>query len=102
MADAHASDGQDKIRKQIADKGLPTAGSCPFRPKLFRNRAGELEIRKTRVSHGRKSGKKGFEDVDGRIWIRDRAHSGLPDHWDVQEDDGRDYLRIGLDGEPLR
>ena len=41
-----------------------------------------------------RSGKPGSVDDQGRIWIRDRAHAKLPDHWDVQIDDGADYIRI--------
>ena len=47
------------------------------------------------------AGRMGWVDLDGRIWLRDRAHAGLPDHWDVQEDDGRTYFRVGDDGNML-
>ena len=50
---------------------------------------------------GPKAGKKGVVDDQGNIWIRDRAHAGVPDHWDVQIDDGDGYFRMGLDGNQL-
>ncbi len=40
------------------------------------------------------AGRMGWVDVAGRIWLRDRAHAGLPDHWDVQENDGTAYFRV--------
>jgi hypothetical protein len=40
-------------------------------------------------------------DVQGRIWIRDRAHADVPDHWDVQIDDGDRYIRVDNDGNQL-
>ena len=48
--------------------------------------------------HGPKAGKLGYVDSSGRIWIKDRAHAGDPDHWDVQEDGGSTYFRVDLDG----
>lgn len=81
--------------------GLPDTGSRPFRPKLIKNRNGDDIIEKRSPTKGPKAGKKGFVDEDGNIWIKDRAHAGVPDHWDVQKDDGDDYDRIGLDGEPI-
>ncbi|MDB5331242.1 MAG: hypothetical protein JWP03_2393 [Phycisphaerales bacterium] len=44
----------------------------------------------------------GWVDLDGRIWLRDRAHAGLPDHWDVQEDKGATYFRVDNDGNLLQ
>jgi hypothetical protein len=40
-------------------------------------------------------------DTQGRIWLRDEAHAGLPEHFDVQEDGGRHRTRVGLDGNRL-
>ncbi len=91
----------DKIDRQIQKAGLPTGGQVPFVPKLDRNRQGDDIIRKATVQHGRKSGKKGYVDTSDRIWIKDRAHAGDPDHWDVQEDEGRRYFRVDLNGNRL-
>jgi hypothetical protein len=88
-----------KIQDQMRDAGLPSIGREPFKPKLVRNRAGEQIIDKRSVAFGPKCGKRGYVDVQGRIWVRDRAHADVPDHWDVQIDAGADYIRIGLDGE---
>lgn len=90
-----------KIDKQIDKAGLPRGGSVPFIPKLDKNRRGEPIIKKATVQHGPKRGKKGFVDTQGRIWIKDRAHAGDPDHWDVQEDGGKKYFRIDQNGDPL-
>lgn len=48
------------------------------------------------------AGRMGWVDLDGRIWLRDRAHAGLPDHWDVQEDKGATYFRVDNDGNLLQ
>ena len=47
------------------------------------------------------AGRMGWVDLDGRIWLRDRAHAGLPDHWDVQEDNGATYFRVDNNGNML-
>src|SRR5262249_21804438 len=91
----------EKIARQIQGAALPTGGPIPFDPKLDRNRKGEEIIRKATVQHGPKKGKKGFVDIHGRIWIKDRAHAGDPDHWDVQEDGGKQYFRVDQEGNPL-
>lgn len=87
-----------KLIDQMARSGLPSTGAHPFEPRLRTNRRGELEIEKRSVSKGPKQGKRGYVYVHGRIWIRDRAHGGLPDHWDVQLNDGDDYIRIDDQG----
>jgi hypothetical protein len=87
-----------KIIDQIRKAGLPTGGEFPFKPKLARNRAGQQVIEKKAVTHGPKASKRGYMDEDGRIWIKDRAHGDTPEHWDVQLDNGRDYLRVDQDG----
>ena len=74
--------------------GLPSGGQHPFEPNLTRNRKGDLVIEKTQVSAGPKKGKIGYTDVQGRIWIKDRAHASVPDHWDVQVNGGNDYFRV--------
>jgi hypothetical protein len=61
--------------------------------------AGEQVIEKRAVQSGPKAGKKGYVDDQGRIWVKDRAHAGLPDHWDVQSDGGDNYIRVDLNGE---
>ena len=58
-------------------------------------------IEKAEIMQGPKKGKKGFVDQDGNIWIKDRAHAGDPDHWDVQVNGGDEYFRVGLDGNAL-
>jgi hypothetical protein len=68
---------------------------------LDKNRKGEDIISKATVQEGPKKGKKGFVDTNGRIWIKDRAHAGDPDHWDVQEDAGETYFRVDLNGNKL-
>lgn len=90
-----------KIDKQIDNAGLPRGGSVPFIPQLVKNRRGNPIIKKGTVQHGPKKGKKGFVDTQGRIWIKDRAHAGDPDHWDVQEDGGKKYFRIDVNGNLL-
>ncbi len=91
-----------KVVKQIAKAGLPTGGTNPFEPRLATNAKGELTIEKQAPSKGPKSGKKGYVDQEGRIWIKDAAHAGLPVHWDVQIEDGDDYIRVDFDGEELQ
>jgi hypothetical protein len=90
-----------KIEQQIEKAGLPRTGEVPFEPKLEKNKKGKLIIKKDVVTHGRRKGKKGYVDTKGRIWIKDRAHAGDPDHWDVQEDGGKKYFRVDLQGELL-
>ena len=90
-----------KLIDQIDAAGLPTGGSYPFRPRITKNRNGDPIIEKKSIKKGPKAGKKGFVDDQGQIWIRDRAHAGVPDHWDVQVDDGDDYFRVGLDGNTI-
>lgn len=90
-----------KIDKQIDKAGLPSSGSAPFIPMLDKNRRGEPIIKKATVQHGPKQGTKGFVDTQGRIWIKDRAHAGDPDHWDVQEDGGEKYFRVDPNGNLL-
>lgn len=93
-----ADDYPEKVQQQIDKAGLPTVGAFPFRPKLVRNQAGEDIIEKREVKKGPKRGKRGYVDDQGRIWLKDRAHGDVPDHWDVQIDDGEDYFRVDLDG----
>jgi hypothetical protein len=90
-----------KVIDQLDKAGLPTGGTYPFRPKLVKNRKGEEIIEKQSVQKGPKKGKKGFLDDQGRIWIKDRSHAGLPDHWDVQIQAGEDYFRVDRNGEIL-
>ena len=97
MADALSQKVQDQIRRAQ----LPQSGEVPFIPKLSTNRRGQQIIEKAEVRFGPKKGKIGYLDASGRIWIRDRAHANDPDHWDVQIEDGIDYIRVGLNGEPL-
>jgi hypothetical protein len=91
----------DKIEKQIRNQGLPTGGAVPFQPKLDTNNKGKQIIKKGMVTHGLKKGKRGYVDTNGRIWIKDRAHAGDPDHWDVQENGGKKYFRVDPQGNLL-
>lgn len=91
----------DKIRKQIEKAKLPTGGGFPFEPKLRKRSDGSAEIEKGTISLGPKAGKRDYVDSSGRIWIKDRAHAGHPDHWDVQIDGGDDYVKVDFDGNQL-
>jgi hypothetical protein len=77
------------------------AGTVPFEPELMQNKKGVQMIRKEPVTHGPKKGKIGYVHTKGRIWIKDRAHAGDPDHWDVQVDGGKSYFRVDLSGNML-
>jgi hypothetical protein len=90
-----------KIIDQMSKAGLPTGGQHPFKPKLATNRQGEQIIEKKAVTKGPKVGKRGYVDEQGRIWVKDRSHAGLPDHWDVQIDEGEDYVRVDQNGNAL-
>jgi len=91
----------EKIEAQIEKAGLPKVGAISFNPMLENDRNGRPIIKKDAVMHGPKKGKKGYVDTSGRIWVKDRAHAGSPDHWDVQEDAGKSYFRVGSDGNLL-
>jgi hypothetical protein len=95
-----ATNEPDKIEKQIEKAGLPTGGEEPFQPKIEGGERGR-KIKKKKVAKGPKKGDYGWVDTKGRIWIRCRAHGGYPDHWDVQIDDGEDYIRVDNDGHVL-
>jgi hypothetical protein len=90
-----------KIIDQMKKAGLPSGGQHPFRPKLATNKYGDQIIEKRAVAKGPKKDKKGYVDGQGRIWIKDRSHAGLPDHWDVQIDDGDDYIRVDQNGNEI-
>ncbi len=90
-----------KVLEQMRKAGLPTGGTNPFEPSLTTNRNGDPVIEKKEVRIGPKRGKKGYVDTQGRIWIKDRAHASVPDHWDVQLHDGADYIRVDLNGNLL-
>jgi hypothetical protein len=87
-----------KIKDQMANAGLPQVGPVPFEPRVVKNKSGEDEIDKKAPLYGRRKNKKGFVDVQGRIWIKDWAHSGYPNHWDVQVDSGQSYFRVDYNG----
>jgi hypothetical protein len=91
----------DKIDRQIQKAGLPTGGEEPFQPKIEGGERGR-RIKKKKVAKGPKKGDHGWVDQQGRIWIRCRAHAGYPDHWDVQINDGDDYIRVDNDGHVLQ
>ena len=91
-----------KLPKDIEDEvkkiGLPTGGQYPFEPKWTKNKKGKLIIKRAKIAHGPRRGKKGYEDQKGRIWIKDRAHGSKPDHWDVQEDGGKTHTNVDPNG----
>lgn len=90
-----------KVIDQIANAGLPTGGQHPFEPRIVTNRKGEPIIDKQVVQKGKRRGKKGYVDDQGRTWVKDHSHAGLPDHWDVQIDDGDDYFRVDVNGNEM-
>jgi hypothetical protein len=90
-----------KIIDQMANAGLPSGGQHPFEPRIATNRAGEKIIEKRAVTRGPKKGKRGYVDLQGRIWVKDPSHAGLQDHWDVQIDDGADYFRVDQSGNEI-
>ncbi len=87
-----------KIQKQITKKRLPQSGETPFAPRFTTNRKGQKIVQTAEVEHGPQAGRKGVVDTEGRIWLKDEAHAGYPEHWDVQIDSGKDYFRVGIDG----
>jgi hypothetical protein len=97
-----ASNLPQKVIDQIARAGLPTGGEYPFKPRVKRNRQGEIEIDKKMIQKGKKRRKVGYVDDQGRIWIKDRSHAGLPDHWDVQLGGGEEYIRVDMNGNEIR
>lgn len=97
-----ASDLPEKVIKQMEKAGLPVGGTHPFRPKITTNQRGDPIIDRAAPAVGPKRAKCGWVDEQGRIWVKDPAHAGLPTHWDVQIDDGRDYIRIDLHGEEVQ
>ena len=91
----------EKVKNQIKKKRLPISGETPFKPKLKTNKKGIKQMETAEVKYGPKKGKKGVVDTKGRIWIKDEAHAGYPEHWDVQINNGSDYFRVGMDGNPV-
>jgi hypothetical protein len=90
-----------KVIDQITKAGLPTGGTYPFHPSIVKNARDEEILQKKSIQKGPKKGKKGFLDDQGRIWIKDRSHGRLPDHWDVQLQEGEDYFRVDLSGQEI-
>jgi hypothetical protein len=90
-----------KVIDQVQKARLPTGGQHPFKPRLVTNRKGEPVIAKGAIRTGPKRGKMGYVDEQGRIWIKDRAHANVPDHWDVQIAGGQDYFRVDLNGNEI-
>jgi hypothetical protein len=99
---ANGAGRETKVERQMKKAGQPTGGTFPFDPEMERDRSGRPIIKKATVTHGPKKGKKGYVDKKGRIWIKDKAHSGYPDHWDVQENGGKTgYIRVDFRGNVL-
>lgn len=92
----------ERVIERIEKEKLPMDGQTPFIPKVRANRRGKPDLVMAPVKHGPKKGEKGFVDSEGRIWIRDSAHAGYPEHWDVQVDEGKDYFKVGDDGDPVQ
>ncbi len=90
-----------KVIDQMAKAGLPTSGQHPFKPRLVTGRKGDQIIAKEAIRMGPKRGKMGYVDEQGRIWIKDRAHAHVPDHWDVQIDGGQEYFRVDMSGNAI-
>jgi hypothetical protein len=88
------------IVAKIAELQLPTGGTVRFVPKVIKKN-GKLQIERAEATaaKGNARGKSGWLDVEGRIWIRNYAHAGYPDHWDVQINLGADYINVTLLGE---
>ena len=90
-----------KVLAQMEKAGLPyNKGAVPFRPKL-KGTGGEQQILKLKPSTGPKRNKLGYVDEEGRIWIKEYAHAGYPDHWDVQVNGGATYFRVDFNGNLL-
>ena len=83
-----------KVAQKLWAARLPDRGSFPFRPKLARNSRGETIVDKATVRFGPKSSKVGYLDTAGNIWIRDTELSGYVAHWDVQINEGREYINV--------
>ena len=97
-----AIDLPEKVKKQIQKLRLPQLGDEPFEPQLVGKRRGaknDKEMKRAVVQYGPKMGEVGFVDSTGRIWVKNRAHAHVPDHWDVQIDGGKDYIRVRYDGQ---
>jgi len=90
-----------KVAAQMAKRGLPNGGQTPFVPKLIKGPKGDLIMDSAEVTIPGVGPKVGFVDDQGRIWVRDNAHAGYPQHWDVQINGGKDYFRVGMDGNPV-
>lgn len=101
LESSEGSGSRGKIDRQITKLRLPRVGDIPFEPKLRTNRRGELEMERREVEHGTMKGKFGVVDTIGRIWIRDKAHADVPDHWDVQIDLGKSYIRVDDSGNEI-
>ena len=91
----------EKIIDQMQKVGLPSNGPHPFKPKLTTNHRGDQIIEKRAAAKGPKQGKRGYVDDQGRTVIKDRAHAGVPEHWDVQINDGDHYIRVDLQGSEI-
>ena len=87
-----------RVQGQLAKAGLPSTGSTPFLPALGSDSRSRQALLRAVLLFGPKAGQIGYLDTSGRILIRDRAHAGLPDHWDVQENGGLTYFRVDDSG----
>lgn len=93
----HVKENADWIRQQQEkddpwlENGLPKNGQYPYIPpkKFYSHKLSDFP---------KHSEKNGFLDNKNQIWVWDKKHK---DHWDVQLDDGDDYLRVAPDGRLL-
>jgi hypothetical protein len=79
-------------------RGLANQRAAPVQPEVEDEPERGANNREEGRGQSPKRGKRGYVDDQGRIWIKDRAHADVPDHWDVQIDDGEDYIRVDQNG----
>lgn len=90
---------KQKLREKALGFGLPAS----FKPKFEKNKGGKWILMKkpAPAAKGNAKDREGWVDEEGRIWIRNYAHAGYPDHWDVQMDGGATYMNVKVDGSPM-
>ena len=94
-------------RKATEIPGYPSFRTDTCGAMIQREKHGKIEQygwevdHKKAVAKGPKKGKRGYVDEQDRIWVKDRSHAGLPDHWDVQINEGEDYFRVDQNGDEV-